>query len=799
VPATGAPLAPEARAELLVRARHAHQHHDADTAQAHCRTLLAADPADRQALLLLGLALVQAGRADEGTAALKEALAGLGPGEDGSEKNGPEPSSGPDTGGPETGGPDTGGPDTRGPDAGGPATSDWFADLGLARLFLGRTDEALAALERALALPAPSAAAYTRAGALLLARGDMERAEAAFVAAAERDPGRAELHANLGAIRTRQRRYEEALNHFNRAAFLNPDLPQAASGRAALLVALERANEIIFELEARIDATCHEPESDGCVTARIALARVLDGAGRWDDAVAVLRQGLAAASDCLDLLRALAQFLFQRQRFVPALAMARRGLDREPEDLALLLLAAEACSELALGERAQDFTDKALEVAPEAPGCRLAHAQALLAQDRNAEAEAELRDLTETLPGLFEGWSRLGGLLLQKGDLDGAVAALEKAAELNPAALAALVDARRIPDGPDGAADAEALERLADNPLAHRDVRSSMNFALARLLETRGDHDAAFARARAANDLALPSIDYDMDAEERRAERIMEVFTPGLFARYLRAGSPSQRPVFVVGMPRSGTTLTEQILCSHTKVFGAGELGYIPAITRLMPRVIGTRTPYPDCMELFDARLANHAASYYLRKTAALDDAALRVVDKLPHNFLHLGLIRCIFPRARVVALRRDPLDVAVSNYFTNFKQRHGLGYAFDLGLLARMLRLHERIMAHWRRVLPGPLLELRYEDLVERPEETSRALLDFVGLDWDPAVLQFHKTARPVKTASVWQVRRPLYSSSRGRWRRYAAHLSGLARELGLADAPDVADVPPPPPGPRQ
>jgi hypothetical protein len=234
-------------------------------------------------------------------------------------------------------------------------------------------------------------------------------------------------------------------------------------------------------------------------------------------------------------------------------------------------------------------------------------------------------------------------------------------------------------------------------------------------------------------------------------------------------------------MPRSGTTLVEQILASHSRVFGAGELGCVPAITTLMPRVIGTDRRYPECLPDFKPWMAGHAAAYYLKKLQVLDGTAERVVDKLPHNFLHLGLIRAIFPNAAIIHVRRDLRDVAVSNYFTNFRQRHGgMGYAFSLEDIGHMANDYLKIMRHWDTLLPDPPLLVRYEELVDDPEGLTRRMLDFVGLDWEPDVLRFHQTRRTVRTASAWQVRQPLYSSSLARWRRYAEHLEPLLNVLG-------------------
>jgi len=233
-------------------------------------------------------------------------------------------------------------------------------------------------------------------------------------------------------------------------------------------------------------------------------------------------------------------------------------------------------------------------------------------------------------------------------------------------------------------------------------------------------------------------------------------------------------------MPRSGTTLTEQILCSHPDIFGAGELGLLPQLTRLMPRALKKRRAYPRCAKYLTVHLREEAARFYLHGLEDYDDQHQFVVDKLPHNFMNLGLINQILPKAKIIHIQRDPRDTALSNYQQNFKAKHGgLGYAFNLEKIAHELNDYHRMMAHWRKVLTMPIFELTYEEMVADQERTTRELLDFVGVNWDENVLNFHKTERAVRTASVAQVRQGIYKTSSQKWRRYADHLGPLLENL--------------------
>jgi hypothetical protein len=259
-----------------------------------------------------------------------------------------------------------------------------------------------------------------------------------------------------------------------------------------------------------------------------------------------------------------------------------------------------------------------------------------------------------------------------------------------------------------------------------------------------------------------------------------QVLGPRLVERLGDAGDPSPRPIFVLGMPRSGTTLTEQILASHPKVYGAGELGLVPRVSRLTRRVVGTHQQYPFTLPKLSAAQIRDAGRYYLDLVAEIENESDHVVDKLPHNFDHIGLIALMLPNAKIVHLQRDPRDVALSNYFQNFGAKQGvMGFAFDLSDIGHMLNDHDQIMAHWHELFPGRIYELSYEALVRDPEPEIATLLDYCGLPWDDRVMRFYETQRPVKTASIRQVREGIYTTSSEKWRRYERHLGPLEEVL--------------------
>lgn len=653
-----------------------------------------------------------------------------------------------------------------------PTTSPWGADLGGALLLLGQIAKGVEVLEAAVTLPDPDATAFNRLATARMSMGDSVAAEGHFRRALELDPAHAVHHLNLGNLLVQSGRLEEALSCLEQSLALNPELEAALLVRNQLLVSLDRAGELVAELEEQLE---QEPDS---LILRRRLADLLDADGRFQEAVAFLREARQLAPENVEILLHLARLLFSRARLRPALAILREAEKLAPERQEVLSFLVTVLVEAGTPEPAMAVVERLLTLFPGAPQSFLARAELRGALDEVTGAEADLRQALTIMPASVEALSNLGHLLLQAGRMSEAVDCFKRAAALNPTALAALIEARYFPDDP---RIIEMMRGMVANPLLPRGPKTSLAFALAHLHERQGEYDLAFDYADQANTLSRKSMSRRPDPHRRVVKVMTTKFTREFYERFRGCGSRSERPLFVVGMPRSGTTLIEQMLSSHPEIFGGGELGFIPALTRLLPKVLQSRLPYPDCLDGLQPWLLAQAASNYLGKVTKLDTTASRVVDKLPHNFLHLGLINLIFPRARIIHVRRDPRDVAISNYFTNFKHKHGgMAYAFDLADIGRMLNDYRLIMDHWREVLPpGVLCEVDYEELVENPEATGQRLCDFVGLAWDEKLLAFHHTERSVKTASVWQVRQPLYGTSRERWRHYEDHLGPLLAVL--------------------
>ncbi len=649
------------------------------------------------------------------------------------------------------------------------------SDLGAGLLLCGDPARARDILDQAATTHEADGVVFNRLGTACLALDDLDGAEDAFSQAVLRRPDWAAPHNNLGGVMLRQDKPDEALRHYDRALALEPEHAQALDGRAKALVALDRADEAIGRLEAELAAA---PDS---VALRRRLARVMVLEERYQEAEDTLRDAAERDPAEAGVWAELAALLLNQDRYAAAAEALEQAWALVPDDVGVHCALAAVHIERGKLYDAREAVERAFELDPEAAQCYLVRAELLVAEDDYAGAEHDLRRALALAPGAAGAWCSLGHTLMWIGRLDEAVDCFERAAELNPSAPAALVEARGLPDDP---AAIERMERLADNRLMPREARSAKCFALTKMFERRGDHDQAFDYAARGNRAERELIDYGAARHRAGVDRIIETFDAKLFDRLRGAGVSSDRPVFVVGLPRSGTTLVEQVLASHPAVHGAGELGTVAAIKRRLPEILNTLAPYPHCMALFKPETAKRVAAGYLRAIERLDADAARVVDKLPHNFLHLGLISLMFPKAKIIHVVREPRDVAISTYFANFKHRAGgMAYAYDLADIGHMIDDHNRVMAHWRRVLPIEIHEVRYEALVDDLEGHARGLLGFIGLDWDDRVLDFHRTERTVRTGSVWQVRQPLYASSVERWRAYAEHLGPLEAVLDNSD----------------
>lgn len=436
-------------------------------------------------------------------------------------------------------------------------------------------------------------------------------------------------------------------------------------------------------------------------------------------------------------------------------------------------------------EDAIEALERAVRRDPRLPQARSRLAGQLSGRGKVQRAEALFRQSLGMDPDHIEGWTGLGRTLEDMGEADGARSAYLNVLRRRPdhaQALGSYLALLRDHD-PAGAGSEEAsvwlsrAERTVRNDEVKDEARALIGYGLAKYHD-RGGHYGAAAQAGAIANAARRRVSgpLDREAQAARVDGIIASYTAEFFNERRRFGLGTDQPVFIIGLPRSGTTLTEQILAAHSLLHGAGELTDLP---RIAARCCADgEEPWRAALGV-EKMQSRELAYEYLR---ALRDGAprrrRRISDKSPLNFFQLAFAAVLFPNARVIHCRRDARDNALSIWMENFNPEQR--YATDFDDLAFFIREYRRLMAHWHAVLPLPVLDVQYEDTVADVEGQARRIMKFLDVPWDPRCLDFHESGRAVQTPSRWQVRQPIYSRSVGRWRAYADHLPGLTAAFG-------------------
>ena len=602
----------------------------------------------------------------------------------------------------------------------------------------GRLDEAIEAGLRAAAAAPHMATAHANLGIAYYDKGDLDKAEACQRRALERDPKLPTARNNLGSIHRDRKQLSEAIACFRQVLADHPSYVESASNLGSALTENEQPDEAIKVPEPLTAASPRYAEAlSNLATAYAALDRV-------SDAVAFYEKALHLRPNYPEACTGLARMLQEQRRLVEARTMAQRAVALRPNKPEVHAVLGAILSEAGFPDQAEASYLRALELDPACAQALMGRGHLQMELGRMAEAEESFRAALALHP------TRIGPRL-------------------------PLVQLKKM------VADDEtllALQREAEDILDMPDVKAiPLHFALGKCHEDLGEHDLAFQHYAEGCRLKRKTSSYSADDTDLTVDNICNFFSPKAIARLKGGGCQSELPIFVLGMPRSGTTLTETILASHPMVHAAGELPDLLRIasTPHMPGGPG----YPLSLDgITQAEISVMGQNY----AAGLKERAPtspRITDKMPANFNAIGLIHLMLPNARIIHVRRDPVDTCLSNFTKLFGRSQHQSY--DLVELGRYYRAYARLMDHWRAVLPpGSFFELQYEKLVEDPATEVRALLGYCGLVWDDACMKFHETERSVKTASITQVRRPMYKSSVQKWRRYEKHLGPLLETLG-------------------
>ncbi len=543
-----------------------------------------------------------------------------------------------------------------------------------------------------------------------------------------------------------------------------------------------------------------------------ALGGIAYNAGRHEESERLFRRAVALQPDNANYRDHLGVALRALGRPAEAVEQYEKALELSPNRAGTLNNLGNALAEAGTGERGVEALRRAVALAPREPAFRMNLARALMTCERAQEALAEI-DQVRASSSHRDIDFICGNALISLQRFEEAIAAYrraeaagvrdhimfhnlgtalqvvgrsEEAAEAYRTALAIRPDFASTRRQLTATHKYESLDREAEQleeqlkaPGLNVADRADLHMGLAKIFDDLGNYGRAFFHLQAGNQHIRSTIDYSADVNADYIDAVIETFDRGFFAKRPGFGLGSEVPLFIVGMPRSGTTLVEQILASHAEVHGAGELKKLYELFGGLRQRLKPDLGMPRIARLIDRGVAGDVGREYLDYLTSFAPFARVVTDKMPFNFRVLGLVALLFPKARIIHCRRDPRDVGLSCYFARFHSE--MTFAFNLVEIGRYYRDYERLMEHWREVLHNPMLEVQYEELVADLENETRRMLAFCGLEWDERCLRYYDTERPVQTASNWQVRQPVYTSSVGRWRHYREYLEPFFVALAI------------------
>ncbi len=623
-----------------------------------------------------------------------------------------------------------------------------LCNLGLSLSRIGRAEEAIGHLKRAIELDPSMPAAQNNLGNVLRGLGRVEEGLAHVRKAVELDPNYAPARTNLGQMLLDLKRPAEALPHCEEAARREP---ASAVMRHNLGNALRDLERYVDARSAYLEAIQLDPRL-AMSHAQIGVTLVREG--QYAEALPWLRKAAELAPDNDFILEKLGELLLEREEFTEAARCLEQALAlSNPPRVDTHLSLGWALQESGRGVLALRQYQAAETLAPHSPAVH----------------------------------NYLGGYYEEAGKLDLAEAEYRKAITLNPrftlpyARLGTLLRGKLPQD------DVHALETWIEQGAESSEALGRLLFALAHVYDARGEFSRAAPLLRQANAITLElkrsRRTFDPDDHASFTARMIATFDRDFLDRTRGMGLDTRKPIFIFGLPRSGTTLIEQILASHPQVHGAGELRQSRDTFEGLPELIGLNADPFEAVTRLDRDAIERAARAHLDAMQMISpQPAARITDKMPDNYMFIGLLATLFPRASFIHCRRDLRDVAVSCWITDFR---GMYWASDVDHIASRFQQYRRFMEHWLQVCPGAILEVDYEDSVANLEPVARRLVDFCGLEWSPRCLDFHRTQRHVRTASLTQVRQPVYTKSVGRYKQYESELGELFARLPAVAPP--------------
>jgi tetratricopeptide (TPR) repeat protein len=639
----------------------------------------------------------------------------------------------------------------------------------------GKTAQAVQLIERAIAVKPQVALYQSNIAEMYRLIGQPQKAVEHGKIALGLRPSHADTYNNLGIAHFDLGDFESAVKNYETAIRLKPNFPEACSNLGNALRQLKRYAEAEASYRKSIELRPSYAEAHNN------LGSVLRDMERFEDAEQSYLKAVSLRPGYVEAMCNLVLAYKDLKKFDEGLALVDKILRLRPDCADAYCYAGAIQIELKNGEKALGLINKAMSFEPNKAETLNMLGRAWFECANPEKAVESYQRAIALKPTLADSYNNMGNALKELGRFDEALAAFNKTLELTPDAYGAyvnLVDTKKFTSSDDPHLKAMEAYKSEFGKLAE-EREMHLRFALSKAYDDLKRHDDAFENMKRGCELKRKTIKYDEREILGYFDRIKQQITKEVIQKQSGHGVAGDLPIFVLGMPRSGTTLVEQIISSHPRVKAAGELRDLNETLSSVRDSKGNIAPYPEFVPVLKGGEVAKIADVYLRRLAKHGPMAERITDKMPSNFYFTGMIHLAMPNAKIIHTNRNPVDTCLSCFSKLFAGEQNQTY--DLAELGRYYRAYHGLMQHWREVLPaGSFLDVQYEEVVADTEGQARRILEYCGLEWDPRVLNFHKNDRPVKTASASQVRKPIYSSSVARWRNYEKHLTPLLQELG-------------------
>lgn len=650
-----------------------------------------------------------------------------------------------------------------------PSVADAHGILGVALAAAGKDDAGIESVRRAIKLNPRAANYHSNLGELLRKKGEHEDAAKSLSRAIELDPGNAQAYNNLGIVHFETRDYDSSVSAYRKAIELNPVFPEAYNNLGNALRKVGLIDEAADAYQHALGLREIYPEAYNN------LGTLLREQHKPEQAEHALKKAITQNPRYVEAYNNLAAIYHSENKDVEALRQLTEALKIDEKNSRSLLLTARIQLRRNNHAAAEQACKYVLAAEPDNSEALTVLGSIKHEQDQYDEALTLLARAVELRPDAPEAHNYYGVCLKSVGRLEEAKEQLLKGLELNGSMYGSYAN---LNDLIDFAKDPELFHRMEaimeSVPDQRIDSLIPLHYAYAKALDDNKQHEKALEHYVIGGEMKRKQLNYNEAETAKFFDSIKKAFPASVFKKRTFEGNPDVRPLFIIGMPRSGSTLVEQIISSHDDIYGAGEVKYFSqALHRLRDR-FPALSRYPAMAQEMNVNQHDLLAKDYLAALTKSATGAKRVTDKLLTNYFFVGLLHMLFPNAKFINTRRDPVDTCLSGFTKLFKD--DMPHSYDLGELGRYYRQYDALMKHWEKVLPkGVMRVVNYEDVVADTEKEARALIDFIGVDWDDKCLAFHESKRPVKTASVAQVRKPIYKTSVERWKRYGPGLQPL------------------------